>query len=511
MPTVESGKSRVMQRPPVDSRVRILRYSLDDDPRRLLVERIAASRRLGKSVLLVEFLRYICDRQIRGKDSQITEQQIGVKVFGRVDGYNTNDDNIVRNYARTLRKRLEEYFRREGREEPLILVIPRGGYVPVFLSRDSITQTEIFLERDNVLHEAAEEIAERGMVPAAPVLPAARVPPAAPVPPAIPEMLGAEAAVLPFPIPSVRQFLLAGALVCCFAGVGLLGFLAGQHRGTLWFFQSDVNRANRLLWNLIFEDNRDTFVVPADGGLVMMQSFTRQKVALPSYVNGSYRVDSEIAEGMQGLLTNTNPIDQTLLTRKISALAARRYTSIVDLEIAMKVAQLPEVRPERLVLRYARDFQIDDVRNGNAILIGSNDANPWVSLFEQQLNFQFAQGNEFGGSGTIINMHPLPGERDWYASVTGDTAHHTYGVIAFLPNLEGTGHVLLIEGVNMAGTQAAGDFLLSPEEMQPILERASDAHGKLHRFEVLLETTSIAANASRSQVLSERVDEGPAR
>jgi hypothetical protein len=38
-----------------------------------------------------------------------------------------------------------------------------------------------------------------------------------------------------------------------------------------------------------------------------------------------------------------------------------------------------------------------------------------------------------------------------------------------------------------------------------MLERALDAQGNLQPFEVLLETSSIGAAASRSRVLSERV------
>jgi hypothetical protein len=57
----------------------------------------------------------------------------------------------------------------------------------------------------------------------------------------------------------------------------------------------------------------------------------------------------------------------------------------------------------------------------------------------------------------------------------------------------------------MAGTQAAGDFLFSPEQMQPMLDRARDSQGNLEPFEILLETSSIGSAASRSRVLSERV------
>jgi hypothetical protein len=82
-------------------------------------------------------------------------------------------------------------------------------------------------------------------------------------------------------------------------------------------------------------------------------------------------------------------------------------------------------------------------------------------------------------------------------------------VIAYVPNLDNTGHILLIEGVNMAGTQAAGEFVLRPKQIQTLIEKAIDSQGRLQTFEILLKTTSIAANASDVQVLSERIHAKP--
>jgi hypothetical protein len=70
-----------------------------DDPRWYLVQRIVVSRSMGRSPLLSEFLHYISDRHLRNQAAELTEQRIGVHVFGRSEGYNSNDDNIVRNYS----------------------------------------------------------------------------------------------------------------------------------------------------------------------------------------------------------------------------------------------------------------------------------------------------------------------------------------------------------------------------------------------------------------------------
>ena len=105
---------------------------LDGKPEWQLALRIAASKGLSKSDLLPRFLLFICERTLTGNSHEISEQRIGTQIFNRPLDYNPGEDNIVRSYARLLRKRLDEYFLQQGSHEPLRIEIPRGGYVPVF-------------------------------------------------------------------------------------------------------------------------------------------------------------------------------------------------------------------------------------------------------------------------------------------------------------------------------------------------------------------------------------------
>lgn len=101
-----------------------------------LVQRIAATPTFTRSLFLTRFLLYICDRKLRGREEEITEYQIGIHALGRPDSFHTGEDNIVRNYARLLRKKLAEYFENEGRDEELVLEIPKGHYRPIFQRRE---------------------------------------------------------------------------------------------------------------------------------------------------------------------------------------------------------------------------------------------------------------------------------------------------------------------------------------------------------------------------------------
>src|ERR1700722_1956616 len=112
------------------------------DPQWELAQRVVAGPHFCRSPLLSKFLLFVVAETLAGRGSDITEHQIGVQVFDRPPSYRTLEDNIVRNYARQLRKRLAEHFADQGNSEPLRIEIPLGGYVPVFVSTEQSNKEE---------------------------------------------------------------------------------------------------------------------------------------------------------------------------------------------------------------------------------------------------------------------------------------------------------------------------------------------------------------------------------
>lgn len=106
-----------------------------DRQREELVHRVASSVTFEKSPRLRAFLLHVCRCAIEDKSEEATEQQIGIYVYGRRPGFNPNDDNIVRSQARVLRMKLEHHFVNEGKDEPVVITIPKGQYVPAFETR----------------------------------------------------------------------------------------------------------------------------------------------------------------------------------------------------------------------------------------------------------------------------------------------------------------------------------------------------------------------------------------
>ncbi len=111
---------------------------LAGDVRWQLSLRIAASRSFSRSPRLREFFLFAASYALDGRTSQLTELEIGKKIFGRGDDYVPSEDSVVRVSARQLRAKLKEYFETDGLGEAMLVDIPKGAYVPVFTPRAAV-------------------------------------------------------------------------------------------------------------------------------------------------------------------------------------------------------------------------------------------------------------------------------------------------------------------------------------------------------------------------------------
>jgi hypothetical protein len=253
--------------------------------------------------------------------------------------------------------------------------------------------------------------------------------------------------------------------------------------------QREVGAAH-LLWTQLFQPNRNTLIVPSDSGLGILQNLTSHLVSIDQYANGSY---------LSAMAAQTK-VDE----RNFQDLGRERYTSVVSLNIASRLVRLPEFVANRTEIRDARSVTAEDFKNSNVILLGSKHSDPWVSLFDKRLNFTLEYAPEVDVS-YVLDKHPSGTERGIYRNSTGSGSNDTYGAIAFLPNMDGSGYVLIIQGLNMAGTQAAAETLFNSKDIQPVLRQATMPGGALRPFEMLIETTSIGASAPEFQVVATRI------
>jgi len=424
-----------------------------------LVRRIVNSPTFARSERLGKLLSYVCELALNGREAEINEQKIGQAVFGRSRDYDSAVDGIVCSQASRLRQRLELYYQQEGADEPIRVVIPRGGYVPVFEAR------------------------------ALPV-----------VPPAVAKL----AEAIPEAPSAVPAQMTEKGLETSFAQRWLpwgLSLLLWLMLVTLWIHDrrrlqllTPMEPQKHPLWSHLFTRNQPTMVVAPDSGLVLFHGMSGKDVDLKGYLDAGYRSEPDILPQ----IGPAAPLKDSLLD-----LANRRYTSLVDLKTILSLKDRAQMLGSQISVRFARDLRPNDFKTGDVILLGASEADPWIELYEPKLNFLFS--DDYKGVFTILNRSPQKGEPARWESKRVDPQRRVFGVVAYLPSLAGDGNVLLLEGTGMSGAEAGMDFVLDDAQLLQFLDKIRRPDGTLPHFELLLETHNIGASAGQSEIIAWRI------
>jgi adenylate cyclase len=96
------------------------------------LERLLASAEFVASDRLKEFLRFVVEHRLAGRADGLKAYTIALEVFGRDSTFDPQTDPVVRMEASKLRRRLERYYLGAGRDDPVRIDIPKGGYAPTF-------------------------------------------------------------------------------------------------------------------------------------------------------------------------------------------------------------------------------------------------------------------------------------------------------------------------------------------------------------------------------------------
>lgn len=410
--------------------------------KRELVVRIANTPHLNRSVRLTELLTYLVERSIGEVAEGLREQEIGTNVFGRDPNYDTGQDNIVRVQVSQLRKKLESYFSQEGSKEPVVIEIPRGGYLPIFLER-------------NVLPPSPTELDQ-----AAPAR--------------------GESALLTLLLLATTLFFIGLSIWLWNRPSPLAPTETRQQER-----EGIRTTAIAALWEVLLNKGQQTDLVLADSTLTILQDHGGNPLSLDEVLQRKF------ADALPPNLTEDER-SRTL------AIVDRRYTSLSDVELVGKVLQLRQPDQPVPILTIARDYQMRAFKTNNVILLGSKRSNPWVELLEPSMNFRFHYPDGQRDP-IILNTNPRPGEEKTYLSTFQDAR---FSVVALLPTPSRTGAVLILQGDNAISTEAAGEFICSEEHLGAFFTQIGYPYQSPDRpappwFEVLLQTEQLQG-ATRS-------------
>lgn len=413
---------------------------LHTDERWQLVQRIVASPPLQKSGRLRDLLQYITEQTIRGSAHELTEQHIGAAVFHKSPGYSPLEDSSVRVHARQLRLKLHEYFDGVGRDESLIIEIPKGVYAPTFRPTKH--------DAGGVVH-GLEPVTASG-----------------------------KRAILPWILCAALAILCAVLLI---------------------YIERSANApvaAPPWPFSQIFDTRHQTVIVVADSNYGMFRILTGQRGSLEQYLNRDFpQKTGALKFGEAGSRFADYISDSTL-------------TSFADVAAAVSLVKIAGPLQKQASVRSAKDLRIRDLDHENYVFVGSPASNPWVSLFQDELNFRESE-EAVGKKKTFVNTNPLPGEQAQYQGLPLTGAQgDDYATIALVPNRTRDGGVLILQGLQQEGTEAACRFLLEAENRHQ-LQRSlgipvSDSIAENVWFEALIRSRSVSGAPSSATMVAVR-------
>jgi hypothetical protein len=433
-----------------------------------LVQRIVASPPFTKSERLSSFLLFVCRLSLEGQNRKITGQNIGIAVFGRKADYDISVDGIVRSHATRLRQRLELYFAEYGQNETLMVEIPPGSYVPVFTPRES-SELAAAPQVDHAVIAVDQVSTEPAMEAAS-------------------EPSSGHAI---WQAKTVRVLAMVFIVTSIWTGLSII-YLA-IHPRLLTEIRSEWKGSHHPLWAQMFNRNVDTLVVSGDVGLLNFEIQTDRSVLLPEYTRNDYIV--HYLDGSD--LSPSLPSSGVFLTKTMT---------VVDSQFIVGLYKLPGIKLDRTTFKPARDIQLPNLKDENIVLLGDFRFDPWVQAFEPKMNFYFSDSHTELTNAVLMNRSPRNNEQTSYSSTDINHLHTEYSVIAYQPNLSGSGNALLLEGQSPMSTEAAADFVENDTALMPFLNKIREKDGSIPHFEVLLKVKGMSGNAASSEMLSYRVD-----
>lgn len=199
--------------------------------------------------------------------------------------------------------------------------------------------------------------------------------------------------------------------------------------------------------------------------------------------------DSHVDHGDTPIQPNPN----TLLKLKDLTQLADYFVNKDDAYVATDLAGLFARLHKGSQVRIGRDFTYEDLRSSPVVLIGAFD-NVWTTRVTAELPFVFREQDrtivEQGGKG-----------RSWRMEGVKNHGIKDFAIVARVLNSKTGQFLVVLGGIGMVGTQAAGAFISEPGDLDAVL-RNTPRGWQRKNIEMVIETDVIDGSASRPHVVA---------
>lgn len=385
------------------------------------VEQILRSETFRSSEVLRQLLRFLAERSAAGEADQLKEYTIAVDALDKASTYDPRHDSAVRIQVGRLRQKLAEYYRNEGKDDPLIVELPKGRFKLICGPRP--------LASDNV----------------------------APVP-----KVPATNAMIWLPATLWLTLLIALAVWGHFALKPRNSDSRLSAAGSGWTPELEE------LWRPFLSTNRPTILAIEDPLFVELGG---------GGGSGVYYRDRSINQ-WENVLNSPNVRALRKVMKEPSAKPSRYYTTLGDMNAAFFIARLFGAE-SRISLTKTSELSWQQLADNNVLFVGAQ------AFFNTQMHAMELQPELVRTPGGIGNLHPRPGEPAMFSdqfSAAPTEEGYVYALVTRLPGPLGAGQVQSFTSSTGAGYAGAVQSFTDPKFARMLVGNLKRTYGRMPAF-----------------------------
>jgi hypothetical protein len=432
----------------------------DKEMVRRQMNRLLATSHFNNSRRYPLLFRFIVEETLEGRGEFLKERLLGVRVFERPADYDTAEDPVVRVTIAEIRKRIAQYYHEEAHDSEMRIELLPGHYVPEFhLSKEAVS--------DHLHASGREQLSEEEPTTESAALHA-------------PSQVTTISSVgsgrkSRFSLPARYVWGAASALLIVL-GAGLLW--KWTHPPALDELWSPLLADRRTVIICLPVGSHSGVVTGAAAGILIQDEATTSNHSAPPAAP-TYEAPLASTFLAYEVLGENVVFSDVLATQKISDYIARHNRE-------------SNLRPNTVTT-------LGDLRQGPVILIGGLD-NLWTLRALAPLRYRFAGTNH---EQYWIMDTKNPAMKDWRLDpkVPLSDVKRDYAIIARIHD-ESTGQVeMIVAGIGMSGTAAAGEFLVDPRQIEELRRRVGSGF-RDNDFEAVLSTDVVNGIAGSPRILT---------
>lgn len=403
-------------------------------------------------------LRFIIEETLEGRGKFLKERLIGVNVFGRPTDYDTATDPIVRITIAEIRKRIAQYYQDDEHEHEMRIKLLTGCYEPEFHPGRELRQS--MLEETTAAHDLLPHEPASVRPNSSPILAAA---------PATPLLHPSESATSRIS----RRTLYAALAV-------LIAAAAAVTAGYAWraLRPSPVDE----LWGPILASHQPVlFCLPVAGG---------------KYGNAT---TGELIDLRGNTSANSGDLKSDLKSSFLARESLGEDVVFSDVLAMTRISDFLSAHHVDTRYRLNTAISLDDLRQGPVVLVGGMD-NQWTLRQLDHLRYRF--GGTDQESYWILDTKT--GKRtDWSldTKTNVDTVKRDYALIARVHDGDTNQIDMVVAGIGMSGTAAAGELLVNPQDVAE-LRRLVGPGFRDRDFEAVISTDVVNGIAGSPKILT---------